>query len=894
MRKRDLAASVVLLATITGMAGELGASAAPLPPDQMAWASPPGLAIAFKTAGQILGAAGEQIDTRQGDTSDVRIATSTTTPAVAAGSYHSCALTSSGRVKCWGHNYYGQLGDGTTTDRYTAVNVSGLTGVGDVVVGDYHGCALTNAGGVRCWGHNGSGQLGDGTGTNHSTPVDVSGLTSGVTAIAAGGYHTCALTSAGGVKCWGANGYGQAGDGTTTGRSTPVDVNGLASGTIAIATGGYHTCALTVGGGARCWGLNTNGQVGDGTNTNRSTPVNVSGLTSGVTTVEGGGYHTCARTSAGGVRCWGYNSDGELGDGTTTSRSTPVDVSGMTSGAGAVTAGLYHTCAVTGGGAVRCWGENYYGQLGDGTSTYRTTPVGVSGMTSGVNMVTAGGHHTCAVTSGGGVKCWGYSGQGQTGDGSSPPLTPLDVSGLTSGVSAVDTGNYHTCAVTSGGVGRCWGANWNGQLGDGTWTNRPTPADVSGSMRWVATSAGGYHTCALTDAGGVKCWGYNYYGQLGDGTTSYRTTPTDVRGLTSGVIAISAGGYHTCALTSAGGVKCWGWNHYAQLGDATTTDRSTPANVSGLTSGVVGIAAGGLHTCALSGGDGMKCWGYNGFGQLGDGTTTSRATPVDVSGLTGSVTAMGTGEHHTCGRTSTGGAKCWGYNGFGQLGDGTTTNRSTPVNVSGLTGGVIALTGGDSHTCAAVSGGAKCWGDNWNGQLGDGASSSRTTPMDVSGLASGVTQISCGASHTCALTSGGGVKCWGYDVDGQVGDGSTTRQVTPVTVSKLIVGAAFTDDPLVAGSTLIKVVHVTELRTQIDAARSAYGLAAHSWTDSTLTAGASFRVKHIADLRAALNDVYAAAGQTPPTYTDPMPLPGVTLIKAAHITELRNAIAEIK
>ena len=173
--------------------------------------------------------------------------------------------------------------------------------------------------------------------------------------------------------------------------------------------------------------------------------------------IAAGNYHTCALTASGGVKCWGYNYFGQLGDGTTTDRATPVDVSGLTSGVTSVTAGAFHTCAVTSGGGATCWGNNSSGQLGDGTTAIRTTPVAVSGLTNGVTSVAAGDNHTCAVTSGGGVQCWGDNGNGQIGDGTSGPLTPVDVSGLTSGVSAVAAGNYHTCALISGGGVKCWG-----------------------------------------------------------------------------------------------------------------------------------------------------------------------------------------------------------------------------------------------------------------------------------------------------------------------------------------------------------------------------------------------------------------------------------------------------
>ena len=214
---------------------------------------------------------------------------------------------------------------------------------------------------------------------------------------------------------------------------------------------------------------------------------------------------------------------------------------------------------------------------------------------------------------------------------------------------------------------------------------RPGPAYASGT---AAVSTGGEHTCALTSAGGVKCWGNNSVGQLGDGTTIQRLTAVDVSGLPSGVAAVSAGDDHTCALTTGGGIKCWGYNFYGQLGDGTTTQRTTPVDISSLVSGVAAVAAGGVHTCALTAAAGIKCWGYNFYGQLGDGTTTQRTTPVDVSGLTNGVAAVAAGGEgeggHTCALTTAGGLKCWGRNVFGKLGDGTTTNRTTPVDVSGL------------------------------------------------------------------------------------------------------------------------------------------------------------------------------------------------------------------
>jgi alpha-tubulin suppressor-like RCC1 family protein len=358
--------------------------------------------------------------------------------AVTAGLSHTCALNAAGGILCWGDNTYGQLGTGTrmlgTSNPYPR-SVSGLAGGAKAVTaGDTHTCALTADGWVMCWGSNAFGQLGDGTTVSQLAPVTVTGLISGVQQIAAGGTHTCALTAAGGVKCWGDL------------ATTPEDVPGLTSGVSAIAAGYMHTCAIVgdaaAGGAVKCWGANDTGQLGNGTTTSSSTPVAVQGL-SAVKAISAGGApvdrftaggHGCAVTTAGTVKCWGWNDEGQLGDGTTINRLAPVNVSGIASGAQDVAAGDKHTCALIGDIAagtagVKCWGQNRYGQLGVGSTESYPTPVQVGGFTGGVNAIAAGGAHTCAVTEAGGAKCWGRNAAGQLGNFTigSQSLLPVNV-----------------------------------------------------------------------------------------------------------------------------------------------------------------------------------------------------------------------------------------------------------------------------------------------------------------------------------------------------------------------------------------------------------------------------------------------------------------------------------
>jgi alpha-tubulin suppressor-like RCC1 family protein len=333
-----------------------------------------------------------------------------------------------------------------------------------------------------------------------------------------------------------------------------------------------------------------------------------------VTAITAGLDHTCTLTRTGGVKCWGYNGHDELGTGRGDSlpkSSTPVDVQGLSGAGTGISAGVRHSCALTSAGGVKCWGANYSGALGDGTTSRHFAPVDVSGLSSGVMAVAVGYDSACALLGTGGVKCWGYNAFGKLGDGTTDNrLTPVDVIGLSSGVIAVATGGLRSCAVLASGGVKCWGYGYG-----------LTPTDVTGLASGVTAISAGGPVCVLTNTGGVKCL---------DGD---HRTPVDIPGLSSGVTAVATNAGHGCALTSVHGVKCWGLNDHGQLGDGTTSDRSTPVDVSGLGRGAIGITAGGFYSCAVTSAGGAKCWGANGAGALGDGTETRRLRPVAVVGL---------------------------------------------------------------------------------------------------------------------------------------------------------------------------------------------------------------------------------------------------------------------
>jgi alpha-tubulin suppressor-like RCC1 family protein len=352
---------------------------------------------------------------------------------------------------------------------------------------------------------------------------------------------------------------------------------------------------------------------------------------------------------------------------------------------------------------------------------------------------------------------------------------------------AIGPGGSHTCALRYGGVVNCWGAGTLGQLGNGATANSSVPVSVSVITTLDSTTrlcAGDNHTCALLSGGSVYCWGNNASGQLGTNpaTTSISPTPISVGGLPGSITSLACGGSHTCALTSTGAVWCWGANASGQLGNGSLTATFNPTQVSNITT-ASGVVGGEAHTCALTG-SGVQCWGLNANGQLGNGSTISSSTPVTVTGL--SAKSLAAGAQHNCAVTSTGGVSCWGLGSSGQCGNAV-QNNTAPVAVTNSGGsaltGVVAVAAGTSQTCAVLTGGGvACWGSDIDGNLGNGMTTQSSTPVTPSGPITGATAVAGGLYHTCAITNGT-VDCWGFNGSGQLGNNTTTQSLTPVTVS---------------------------------------------------------------------------------------------------------------
>jgi len=420
---------------------------------------------------------------------------------VSGGGEYTCVRLSDATMQCTGRNQFGQHGDGTTTNTPTLSPTPNLSGVSAAVAGDEFNCALMIDGTARCWGLGEKGQRGDGSFVQYTlSPSQVSGVTTAVS-LAAGYNHACALLADGTMQCWGDNAHGQLGNPSITApTAVPVAVTGV-SGVAAMTVGAFHTCAVMADHTVQCWGSNNLGQLGDGTYNDASTPVVVSGL-SGVTALAGGGSHTCA-LAAGAVYCWGNGYDGELGQGAFAPSTTPVQVSGIST-AVAIRAGWVHTCALLQDGSVWCWGSNGVGQLGDGTAQDATAPVRALGISTATNLTVSWWHHTCALLANASIKCWGENTWGQLGDGTTTTTsTPVSMSGTgitwttsNSSVAVVDATGRAT-AVDSGIV--------TITAADSSGTTPTTTMTVPQRALLGVTRAGGGSGSVTSSPGTITC-----------------------------------------------------------------------------------------------------------------------------------------------------------------------------------------------------------------------------------------------------------------------------------------------------------------------------------------------------------------------------------------------------
>ena len=712
--------------------------------------------------------------------------------AEAAGHDHTLALKADGSLWAWGHNNYGQLGDGTTTPSPVPVHIGTDTGWTAVTAGFDHTLALKSDGSLWAWGANYYGQLGDGTFDNsaHSIPVHI-GTDTDWTAVTAGFDHTLALKSDGSLWAWGANYYGQLGDGTTTPRSSPNRI-GAENNWIAIAAGSYHTMALKSDGSLWAWGYNGHGQLGDGTTTSSSVPVRI-GIDTYWIDVAPSDQHTVALKADGSLWVWGFMYYG-LGDGTTQESHSPLrigadtDWTSVAAGWGGPPGGGGTVLALKANGSLWAWGSNLAGQLGDGTTTSSSVPVHIGTDTDWIALAKQRYMHTVALKADGSLWAWGYNGSGQLGGATPPtPLTPGSVPGFPGAAdnswTSVTAGSDHTVGLKSDGSLWAWGSNDYGQLGvEAVPIHQGTafPVQIGTDSNWTVVAAGSYHTVALKSDGSLWVWGYNGFAQLGDGTTTDRSSPVRI-GTENNWTAVAPGYHHTMALKSDGSLWGWGLNAYGQLGTGDGTDHLSPVPIDNGTNWTA-VDAGGYHTVALKSDGTLWAWGYNSFGQIGDNTTEQSNFPVPIAPIGGGNNwiAVDAGGYHTVALKSDGSLWAWGRNSNGQV-SSVPVEPHIPVR-DGIENNWTAVTSGDSHTVARKSDGT-LWarGSGARGQLGGGGTGDWLS-LTLIGTDTDWTAVSAGEYFTVALKSDGSLWAWGSNNWGELGDGTTTDRLVPTQI----------------------------------------------------------------------------------------------------------------
>lgn len=690
----------------------------------------------------------------------VRVGVSEKIVSVNCGNAHACAISDTGKTYCWGDNSFGQLAndkiyDSDSSSLPVEIDTSGVLKdklLVQVLADEYSTFAIDSDGKLYGWGRNESGQIGAGTAGDSDAPleVDMTGALNGkkIASVDSGSEHSCAVDDAGKVYCWGSNENGQLGDGGTTDSLVPVEVDmgGDLSGKeiAAVSAGEGYTCALDTEGSVYCWGEGIDSEV--------YSPLKVDLGDIEAVSINVKGKNACVLDSLNKIFCWGRNFRGQLGDGTENDSSTPVEVN--MSGAlkdktiTSVGTGSNFTCAIDNAGDVYCWGANTNGQCGNGiydilfdkgSAVKVVKESALNGKKAA--LMNLGGKTANVTDSEGKVYTWG--------DFKLIPFA-FDSEGILKDkvLSSMSSGDYHTCAIDKTNIVYCWGNNGNGQLGNNSTVESYTPVavDLTGVLKDKTIkliSAGGAHTCVIDSDGIIYCWGSNKYGQLGNGETADSLVPVevDMTGVLKGKIikSIQSGRVHTCVLDSEGLVYCWGGNSKEQLGDKTAVDSAVPVKVDTSIAlkgkKIVLLSAGGYHNCAVDDKSIVYCWGSNDLGQLGTGYETAHDTPskVDMSGALKDkkITAIANGDNTTCTIDEDGAAYCWGS----ILGN--EIKKSSVPSTVDMKGELkdkklVSISVASSQVCSIdEEGEIYCWGDSIYGQLGSGITNHVKTPVKV-------------------------------------------------------------------------------------------------------------------------------------------------------------------
>jgi alpha-tubulin suppressor-like RCC1 family protein len=668
---------------------------------------------------------------------------------------HNIIIKNNGALWAWGNNSNGQIGDGTFTDKNVPTQIGTETDWKMVVAGAFNSMAIKNDGTLWAWGQNSNGQLGDGTTSDKTVPKQI-GTETDWKMVVAGTYHSMAIKNNGTLWAWGQNSNGQLGDGTTTDKTAPKQI-GTATDWKMVVAGTYHSLAIKNDGTLWTWGLNSSSQLGDGTNTNKKVPTQIGTATNWKMVVAGESHNTAIKND-GTLWTWGST----LGLATDTNIEIPTQI-GTTKDWEIVVAGTMHNLAIKNNGTLWAWGQNSDGQLGDGTIDNKSSLPKQVETSTNWKMIFAGGAHSMAIKNDGTVWTWGRNSSGQLGDGTFSNNIPSQI-GTDIDWRMVLADYFNSMAIKNDGTLWAWGLNSSGQLGDGTTENQSKRTQIGVSTDWKIVFTYNKSSMAIKNNGTLWAWGDNSYGRLGDGTTINRVTPIQI-GTSNDWKHIIPKTNYTLAIKNNGSLWKWGG-----LPDGTNTNHKIITQIGTDTDWYMIDACsntnGGDTMIAIKNNGTLWGWGNNLAGQLGDGTTSDKTTPTQIGTSTDWKFVVADNGSRFLAIKNNGTLWTWGVNTF-ELGQNTSANTPTQV---GTDNDWKSISAKGSILAIKNNGTLWGWGSNLFYQLGIGTNRPYriNLPKQI-GTATDWKLVTAGGSHTLAIKNNGTLWAWGYNTYGQLG-----------------------------------------------------------------------------------------------------------------------------
>ena len=682
----------------------------------------------------------------------------------------------------WGkNNNTGNLGDNTLVHRSSPVQIGAVTTWSQIAAGGNHSMAIKADGTMWLWGDSEYGQLGNNTNnytTRKSSPVQIGALTTW-SSVGGGSSHTMAIKTDGTMWSWGYNVQGELGSNTVVNRSSPVQIGALTTWSI-MSAGNAHNLAIKNDGTMWGWGINNNGHLGDNTILFRSSPIQIGALTTWSKVSAGTGASAAIKTD-GTLWIWGTNITGQLGDNTIISRSSPIQVGLLTTWSQIASAG-YHLAIKT-DGTMWSWGYNAHGNLGDNTIILRSSPIQIGSLTTW-SKIDNSAQFSIATKTDNTLWTFGYGAAGSLGDGTTTyRSSPVQVGAQVVAWSLAAGGNYNTMGLKADGTMWLWGGNNYGQNGDDTILKRSSPVQIGANATW-SKIANGRHGMALKTDGSMWLWGRGDEGQIGDNAKLRRSSPVQLGALTTWS-QIDCGADTSLALKTDGTMWAWGSNGQGQLAQDNRIYRSSPVQIGALTTWSKIDGAPGTSMKAIKTDGTLWAW----CGNTGEGVTTTRSSPIQIGALTDwSLTSSSS--YHCLAIKTNGTLWAWGFNisstGQGALGDNTTIDKSSPVQIGALTTWSLVSANAYHSMALRTDGTMWAWGKSPNhGRLGDNTTISRSSPVQI-GISTSWSKIAAGRNHSLAIETNGTWYSWGqntlFETAGQLGDNTEITRSSPVQI----------------------------------------------------------------------------------------------------------------